>query len=106
MELSVQISSVEQFVAKIKQDYCAWNKDDAPWFRGEKEFPGGKWDYRLLPKLYWRKPDGKCHDENQLLQRFRQKAPTLAAVMEVPPRSAHTDQWLFLARHMELSNLF
>jgi hypothetical protein len=96
------ISTIEEFVTRVSEDREAWGQSRDVWFRGEKEFPNGLLTNQLRPKLYWPKPDGTCHDENQLLQRFRQKAPTLAAGMEVPPRSGHTDQWLFLARHVGL----
>lgn len=96
------IDSVEQFVKQVKKDHGAWKTETFPWFRGEKASPDGKPRNRLLPKLFWTKPDGKPHDENQLLQNFRQRAPTLAEGMQVPPRSGHTDQWLFLAQHMNL----
>src|SRR5262249_9056498 len=64
-----------------------------PWFRGEPLSAKTP----LLPVLF-REP-GK-HDENRLLQQFRMKAPSLGLGV-IPPRD-HTDQWLFLARHVGL----
>ena len=54
----------------------------------------------LIPRLYRSKPDGSSHQENQLLQFFRMKAPTFASG-QIPVREA-TDQWLFLGQHVGL----
>ena len=90
------IQSIEQFIKQIREDYIAWNTKTYPWFRGEpnSESP-------LLPKLYRKKKDGTNHDENQLVQFFRMKAPSLE-LNTVPPRSGHTDQWLYLMQHFGL----
>ena len=90
------INSIEQFISQIKTDYLTWNTTSYPWFRGEPES-----ETPLLPKLYRRKKDGTHYDENQLLQFFRMKAPSLAGSTILPPRE-NTDQWLFLAQHVGL----
>jgi len=86
-----KISTVEEFIHAVKSDYEGWGTSSFPWFRGEPESKTP-----LLPKLF-REP----HDENQLLQFFRMKAPILG-LGHVPPRAEHTDQWLFLAQHVGL----
>lgn len=91
-----QILSVDEFIRRICDDFQAWNTSTDPWFRGEPDC-----DTPLLPKLYRPRPDGTLHNENQQLQFFRMKAPNLAGGV-VPPRSEHTDQWLFLAQHVGL----
>lgn len=90
------VRSIEQFIKQIREDYITWNTKTYPWFRGEpnSETP-------LLPKLYRKKKDGTFHDENQLVQFFRMKAPSLE-LNTVPPRSGHTDQWLYLMQHFGL----
>lgn len=86
------ISSIEEFVGRIRQDRANWSY---AWFRGEPEI-----DTALIPKLYRPKPGGGSHDENRFLQFFRMKAPTFAT-SPIPDREA-TDQWLFLAQHVGL----
>ena len=87
------INSIEEFIIQIRKEYSEWKTGTFPWFRGEPESKTP-----LLPRVYRKKPDGSYHDENQLLQFFRMKAHSLAQG-NVPPRSGHTDQWLFLAQH-------
>ena len=65
------------------------------WFRGEPEV-----ERPLLPKVFRKSLDGRVHNENQLLQMFRMKAPTFTKY-DTPPRG-NTDQWLFLAQHVGL----
>jgi len=90
------ITSVEELISRVKKDYSSWQTKTLPWFRGEPyNVPTP-----LLPKLYRLKEDKTKHDENQLLQQFRMKAPSLG-LMNTPPRD-HTDQWLFLAQHVAL----
>lgn len=84
--------SVEQLIARIRSDRTGWPH---AWFRGE---PVG--NTPLVPKLYRPHPDGRTHNENQLLQFFRMRAPVLGRTA-VPDREA-TDQWLFLAQHVGL----
>lgn len=84
-----KISSLEEFTERILKEYTMWNTKHFPWFRGEPESK-----QPLLPRLY-----REGHNENQLLQLFRIKAPALGIV---PPRSEHTEQWLFLAQHFRL----
>jgi len=91
-----QIDSIEQFISQIRIDYLGWNTVNHPWFRGEPES-----ETPLLPKLYRKKKDGAGHNENQLLQFFRMKAPSLARGTILPPRE-NTDQWLFLAQQVGL----
>lgn len=59
------------------------------WYRGEPSTTTP-----LLPRLFRQR-----HNENQLLQFFRMKAPTYWN--QCPDREA-TDQWLFLAQHSGL----
>jgi hypothetical protein len=82
------ISSVEEFMGAIRND-----NEGRPhvWFRGEP----GDVTTPLLPRLY-RRP----HNENELLQNFRRRAPNLAGGW-CPDREA-TDQWLFLAQRVGL----
>jgi hypothetical protein len=87
------VASIEALFATVRNDYRTWNTQSFPWFRGEPLSTKTP----LLPVLF-REP-GK-HDENRLLQQFRMKAPSLG-LGTVPPRD-HTDQWLFLARHVGL----
>lgn len=76
-----KIASLEEFTERVLKDYTMWNTKHFPWFRGEPES-----EQPLLPRLY--REEG--HNENQLLQWFRIKAPALGPV---PPRSEHTEQW-------------
>jgi len=85
------VDSVEALFTEVRNDYQNWDTKTFPWFRGEPLTTKTP----LLPVLF-REP-GR-HDENRLLQQFRMKAPTLSLGM-IPPRD-HTDQWLFLARHV------
>lgn len=86
------IQSVEQFIGRIRTDRAGWSH---AWFRGEPSV-----DTPLVPKLYRPRADGRTHNENQLLQFFRMRAPVFSADA-VPDREA-TDQWLFLAQHVGL----
>jgi hypothetical protein len=89
------ISSIAELASRVESDSRDWR---FRWFRGERK------DYKrtsLLPALYrTKRSDGKPHNENQLLQRFRLKSLSLASG-PLPDRDA-TDQWLFLARHVGL----
>src|SRR5437870_5142993 len=87
------IGSLEELLVEVKRDYGSWKTTTTPWFRGEPLFIKTP----LLPVLF-REP-GR-HDEISLLQQFRTKAPALG-LGNIPPRD-HTDQWLFLARHVGL----
>src|SRR2546426_3918960 len=86
-----KMATVEELIAAVRSDYRQWNTKSFPWFRGEPLAITTP----LLPALF-RGP----HDENRLLQQFRQKAPSLG--LGVIPHRDHTDQWLFLARHVGL----
>ena len=86
-----QIRSIEEFIARIREDSSQWPADHPRWFRGEPVT-----ENRLIPKLYRREP---YPNENQLLQNFRAMAPSFAAT--TPPREA-TDQWICLAQHVGL----
>lgn len=87
-----RLRSVEGAIDRIRQDRAGWPH---AWFRGE---PNGCTP--LVPKLYRPRPDDRTHNENQLLQLFRMRAPVFGA-NSVPDREA-TDQWLFLAQHVGL----
>lgn len=83
------VTSIETLLAEVRHDYKKWRTTTYPWFRGEPTNTSTP----LLPKLFRRR-----HSENRLLQHFRMKAPALG-IRPTPPRD-HTDQWLFLARHV------
>lgn len=87
------ISSVEDFIVKVKADSEGW---PYAWFRGEP----GNVPTPLLPRLYRPRPDGSPHNENRLLQVFRMKAPYFVA--NACPGRSDVDQWLFLAQHVGL----
>jgi len=88
------ITSVEELISKVREDYADWNTKTLPWFRGEPSDTPSP----LLPKLY--RSENINLDENQLLQQFRRRAPSFG-VNNTPPRR-NTDQWLFLAQHVGL----
>lgn len=90
MDSEDPIKSVPAFVQKIGEDAALW-KPVFPFFRGERDvdFP------TLLPHVF-----RESYDENNLLQSFRRRAHLLDLPV-VPPRDA-IDQWLFLARHVNL----
>src|SRR5690349_19378510 len=93
---SKNIISVEKLIKEVKQDFKEWGSTSFAWFRGEMKST----EYPLLPKLY-RPIKGKPpHDENRLLQNFRNKAPTFSQ-SPTPPKG-NTDEWLFLAQHAGL----
>ena len=97
-----RIERIEELQIEARKDYASWKSETFPWFRGEPEFPTNYYDEgasSLLPELY-RYKDGTCY-ENRLLQNFRMEAP-IRTPSPIPPRSGHTDQWLFLARHVGL----
>lgn len=94
--MDTPVSSLEDMTKRVASDSVDWQYR---WFRGE---PGCDCAGDcLVPLLYReRRRDGRHHNENQLLQHFRLKAPSFAQG-QVPDREA-TDQWLFLARHVGL----
>jgi hypothetical protein len=87
------VASIETLFTEVRSDYREWKTTSFPWFRGEPL----RTETPLLPVLF--RVPGR-HDENRLLQQFRMKAPSLG-LGTIPPRD-HTDQWLFLARHVGL----
>lgn len=91
--MSEQFNSIPDLINAIKRDCADWGKDMLPWFRGEPADALCK-RTQLLPSLYREKK----HNEDQLLQLFRLKAPVYGEG-KTPPRDGHTDQWLFLAQH-------
>jgi hypothetical protein len=95
------VSNVDEFLARIEEDYAAWETAAFPWFRGEPD-PEVSPDpvLPLVPKVFRPKPDGTRHDENALLQFFRLKAPILG--LPIVPPTERTDQWLFIAQHVGL----
>ena len=58
---------MEQLLGRIRQHANEW---PYAWFRGEPDVKT-----RLTPKLYRPKTNRNRHNENQLLQHFRMKAP-------------------------------
>lgn len=96
-ELTPTINSIDDFIKAVKRDYANWRTKAFPWFRGE---PGNA-KYPLLPKLYRTERGNPHHNENQLVQFFRMKAPSLS-LGTILPRREDTDQWLFLMQHFGL----
>lgn len=95
MVVSIVITSLENYIGHIREHVSVWGEGAVPWFRGEP-----KVDKPLLPKVFRETRDGRKHDENQLLQMFRMKAPSFS--LGATPSRGHTDQWLFLAQHVGL----
>jgi len=90
-----RITSIQMLISEVWDAYKAWGTSTTPWFRGEPR------EIRtpLLPKLV-RGGDFNPEVENQLLQHFRMKAPSLG--LPYVPAREYTDQWLFLAQHVRL----
>lgn len=89
--VTIQVNSISQLLDEVKKITMNWRNPNIVWFRGEpKNIPKP-----LIPKVF-----RYDYPENDLLQRFRQKAPTLCSPDQTLPRS--TDEWLFLAQHMGL----
>jgi hypothetical protein len=86
------VASIEALFTAVRDDRSELGTATFPWFRGEPT----KTETPLLPVLF--RESGQ-HDENRLLQRFRQRALSLGTAV---PHRDHTDQWLFLARHVGL----
>lgn len=95
MVVSIVINSLENYIAHVREHISQWGEGAVPWFRGEPDV-----DTPLLPKVFRKTSDGRFHNENQLLQMFRMKAPIF--MREVMPPRGNTDQWLFLAQHVGL----
>jgi hypothetical protein len=83
--LSVSIESVSQLLSEVKTVLSTF------WFRGEPKITPTP----LVPKVFRLE-----YPENELLQFFRIKAPTLG--MGLTPPRGNTDEWLFLAQHVGL----
>ncbi len=103
-----RIGRLTDLIEEVKKDHATWRVGDRrsytyPWFRGESEKPTMYYDKSiaspLVPDLF-RYEEGWDY-ENRVLQNFRMQAPIYAPDL-VPPRDKHTDQWLFLARHVGL----
>lgn len=86
------VTSIEELIAEIRNDYKAWDTKTYPWFRGEPRNTA----YPVTPKIYRETK----YNEKLLLQEFRRRAPSLG-FMNTPQRG-ETDQWLFLAQHVSL----
>lgn len=91
----ISINSLEEYIGYIREYINEWGEGAVAWFRGEPEV-----DTPLLPKVFRKTLDGRSHNENQLLQMFRMKAP--AFTKDASPPRGNTDQWLFLAQHVGL----
>ena len=87
-----QIATVEEFIEATGKDSTGW---PYVWFRGEP----GNVSTPLVPRLYRPRPDGVHHNENNLIQTFRMRAPNFGPHC---PSREETDQWLFLAQHVGL----
>lgn len=92
---SIVINSLEKYISHIREYVTEWGDGAVAWFRGEPEV-----ETPLLPKVFRKTLEGRVHNENQLLQMFRMKAPTFT--QEATPPRGNTDQWLFLAQHVGL----
>jgi hypothetical protein len=93
--LGVEITSLQNYISHIREHVSQWGRGAIPWFRGEPSCATP-----LLPRVFRKTFDGRVHDENQLLQMFRMKAPVFA--QDTTPARSDTDQWLFLAQHVGL----
>ncbi len=93
------IDSVDTFVKTVTNDYKSWKTKTYPWFRGEPSVTPDP----LVPRIYREKnADGtQKFIENQVVQFFRMKAPSLVSPSILPPRE-YNDQWLFLMQHFRL----
>ena len=78
------IKSIEMFIRIIKESQERWSTKGRPWFRGQRV------DKPLLPRLFREK-----YDENEIVQIFRMKSPTLYST----PNIKEWDKWLFLMQH-------
>lgn len=82
---STEVTTIEDLITSIKQNYGEWSTETTPWFRGERI---SRWT-AVQPKLYrkcvWRNPEY----ENRLLQQFRMKAPSLG-LLNTPPAGTQT----------------
>ncbi len=85
------IKNIEQFIKTVSEDSSSWPAEQPRWFRGEPVS-----EQALVPTLY---RDRLGRYENPLLQMFRARAP---GFHDAVPHRDHTDQWLFLARHVRL----
>lgn len=94
----VTVEDIPEFIDKVEEHYGNWETDQLPWFRGEPSEKEDEEDidvHPLKPKVHRDE-----YDENWLLQFFRMRAPILD--LDFVPQRGHTDQWLFLARHVGL----
>jgi len=82
------IKTVTGLIQAFKADLADWDSHIKPWFRGES----GNSERPLCPKISGYNPS----EETFLMQSFRRQA---GAFGNVPPRTGHTDLWLFLAQH-------
>jgi hypothetical protein len=87
----IKVESINQLISESKDILNRWGEPPVSWFRGEPK----KTLKPLIPRVF-----RYNYPENELLQLFRRKAPTLSPG-NTPPRG-NTDEWLFLAQHMGL----
>jgi len=85
------VGSLDELLTRVKEASSSWGDPPALWFRGEPAVTS----FPLIPRVF-----RNGFPENDLLHRFRLKAPTLG-IGQTPPRN-HTDEWLFLAQHVGL----
>ena len=95
MTESIVINSLENYISQIRECITEWGDGAVAWFRGEPEV-----ETPLLPKVFCETLEGRVHNENQILQMFRMKAPTFT--QEATHPRGNTDQWLFFAQHVGL----
>jgi FRG domain len=93
--LGLEVTSLQNYIHHIREHVSQWGRSAIPWFRGEPSC-----STPLLPRVFRKMADGRAHNENQLLQMFRMKAPAFA--QDATPPRENTDQWLFLAQHVGL----
>jgi len=85
------VESFDDLLSNVKAVHEEWQHPPTVWFRGEPTVTPTP----LTPKVF-----RLDYPENNLLQRFRMKAPTLSP--GGTPSKRDTDEWLFLAQHMGL----
>ena len=84
------ISSIEEFISKIKEDTSHWKliPGCSPWFRGQSSI-----DWPLLPGIM--RKDVKI-EEAEIISRFRKLAPMFGDT----PQNVNKAEWLYLMQHV------
>ena len=90
------INSIAEFLAAIQEDLSRWDVNVKPWFRGVSDNDVDELGEPASQGLEPRIANHNEVEENYFNQSFRRQA---GGLVDVPPRVAHTDLWLFLAQH-------